>query len=83
MSVVLRLPRLGLFHLFGSLVTFHPVDLFGPMRTRSSKRRTEEALSLMQPHLREDLGLPPLAPPEPEHPAMTKARRRARNWAET
>ena len=82
MSVTLRLPWLRLFPLFGSLVTFHPVPLFAAMRTRSMERQVEEALSPMPPHLRKDAGLPPLAPREPEHPAMTRARSRGRNWAE-
>ena len=77
---VLRLPRLGLLRVFEDLVAAHPAAHFGAMQTRSAGRRTEEALALMPPHLREDAGLPPLVAPKPEHPAMTKARSRGRNW---
>ena len=80
MSTTLRLPRLGLFHLFEDLAAYHPAAHFGAMRTRSVQQYSEEALAFMPAHLREDAGLPPLAPEEPEHPAITKARSRGRNW---
>jgi hypothetical protein len=82
MSTTLRLPRLGLLDAFESLVPYHPaVSLFGATRTKNVERSAEEALAAMPPHLRDDLGLPPIPSQEPEHPALTKARRRGRNWA--
>ena len=81
MSTTLRLPGLGLLGAFESLVLYHPAAaLFGATRTRSAERVAEEALALMPPHLRDDLGLPPIPSQEPEHPALTKARTRGRNW---
>ncbi len=80
MSVTVRLPQLGLLRVFEDLFAFHPVSMVAQMRTRSAERRAEEALALMPPHLRDDFGLPPVSPTQPEHPAMTKARIRGRNW---
>ena len=80
MSATVRLPQLGLLQIFGDLVAFHPASVVGQVRTRSAERRAEEALAFMPPHVRDDIGLPPVPPTEPEHPAMTKARIRGRNW---
>ena len=81
MSTTLRLPRLGLLDAFESLVAYHPaVNLFGATRTKNAERSAEEALAFMPPHLRDDLGLPPISSQDPEHPALTKARSRGRNW---
>ena len=81
MSTTLRLPRLSLSHAFESLVAYHPAStLFGATRTKRTERSTKEALALMPPHLRADAGLPPSLSQEPEHPALTKARSRGRNW---
>lgn len=80
MSATLRLPRLGLLDIFEGLLSSHPAAFLGTMRTRSTERLGQEALALMPPHLREDIGLPSLPSPEPEHPAIAKARSRGRNW---
>ena len=80
MSAILRLPQLGLLNIFENLVASHPVGHFGALRTRSADRRAEEALTHMPPHLRDDAGLPPFPAHVPEHPALTEARRRGRNW---
>ncbi len=80
MSATVRLPQLGLLQTIGDLVAFHPASVVGQVRTRSAERRAEEALALMPAHVRDDMGLPPVPPTEPEHPAMTTARIRGRNW---
>ncbi len=81
MSTTLQLPRLGLLGAFESLVLYHPAAaLFGAKRTRSAERAAEVALALMPTHLRDDVGLPPIPPQDPAHPALTKARSRGRNW---
>ena len=81
MSTTLRLPRLSLSHAFESLVAYHPAStLFGATRTKRTELSAEEALALMPPHLRDDLGLPPMPSQEPEHPALTRVRSRGRNW---
>jgi hypothetical protein len=80
MTATLRLPRLGLLDIFENLVASHLVSSLGSIRSRRAERQVEEGLALMPPHLREDAGLPPLPPQVPEHPAITKARSRGRNW---
>ena len=81
MSTTVRLPRLGLLEAFGSLVAYHPAStLFSTTRTKSAERSAKDALALMPPHLRDDLGLPPIPSQKPELPALTKARSRGRNW---
>ncbi|HVG49797.1 MAG TPA: hypothetical protein VM899_16850 [Rubellimicrobium sp.] len=81
MSTTVRLPRLGLLEAFGSLLAYHPAStVFAALQTKNAGWSAEEALALMPPHLRDDLGLPPILSQKPEHPALTKARSRGRNW---
>ncbi len=80
MFALSRLQQFRLFHVFDGLAVSHAFAFRGIAGTRTAERRAAEALALMPPHLRADAGLPPAASQETEHPALTKARSRGRNW---
>lgn len=63
------------FQVLESLYTAHPAALLGSSRAQAARRDIEEMLEHMPPHLRDDIGLPPVPPREPEHPAVARARR--------
>ena len=76
-------PRESSWSLIGTLEGLfrsHPAAVMGGLPTRSAQRRADEALAQMPPHLRDDLGLPPVQAARPEHPALTWARNRASRW---
>jgi hypothetical protein len=62
------------FQVLEGLFAAHPAGLLGSSRFKAARRDTEEMLERMPPHLRDDLGLPPVPPEEPEHPALARAR---------
>lgn len=71
----------SLLDTFESLISAHPASMLGRSpSTRSAERAAQEKLARMPAHLRDDLGLPPIPAPEPEHPALTRARNRASRW---
>lgn len=77
------LPRGPAWMLAESLASFHPShasSLFGGSRSRAAEHEVEEALASLPPHLRGDVGLPSAPTPAPEHPALSRARRRASRW---
>ena len=80
MSATFHLPRLGLLNVLEGLLDARPVAHFGAPRSRHAEGLDEETLALMPPHLRDDVGLPPLPQPKLEHPTITQARTRGRNW---
>ena len=66
--------------LFDGLIRSHPASLLGAPQSRSARRDLDDRLARMPAHLRDDIGLPPAPPPEPEHPALARARRKASRW---
>ncbi|HVG46748.1 MAG TPA: hypothetical protein VM899_01230 [Rubellimicrobium sp.] len=70
----------SLFHVLTFLIDSHPATYFGRRRSSSAARRAEQLLGQMPAHLRDDIGLPPDPAPEPEHPAIARARNRASRW---
>jgi len=73
-------PAWSLLDTFESLFSAHPASIFGAARSRAAEREAQDALDRMPSHLRDDLGLPPVKGPGPEHPALTRARNRASRW---
>ena len=80
MFAITRLQQFGLFEVFDRFAASRPAAFFGAAQASTAERRAAEALALMPPHLRADAGLPSLPSQEPEHPAITRARIRGRNW---
>ncbi|TNC73719.1 hypothetical protein [Rubellimicrobium roseum] len=59
----------------------HPASTMGrPGQGRGRGLAEEEILDHLPPHLRDDMGLPPVPPPEPEPPSVARARHRAARW---
>lgn len=80
MFTVPRESRWSLLGTIEGLFRSHPAAVIGGSLTPAARRRADETLAQMPPHLRADLGLPPTQPPQPEHPALTRARNRASRW---
>ena len=72
--------RRSLFSVLTYLVDSHPSAVMGRGMSRADRRRAEELMEAMPPHLRDDLGLSPTTPAKPEHPALVRARNRASRW---
>jgi hypothetical protein len=70
----------SLFSVLTYLVDSHPSAVLGRGPSRTDMRRTEDLIEQMPAHLRDDIGLPPVPPPQPEHPAIARARHRACRW---
>jgi hypothetical protein len=81
MSVRARLPRLGVLDIFAAIIASHPAAILSQRRKRSAPVHHDATLALLPPHLRDDLGLPPIPPEEPEHPGLARARLHGRNWS--
>ena len=70
----------SLFSVLTYLVDSHPSALRGRRSSPAEMRRTKDMVERMPAHLRDDIGLPPVPPTPPEHPAIARARRRASRW---
>lgn len=75
-----RAPAGALAAVLDNLIRSHPASILGGSRSRAADRDLEERLARMPAHLRDDVGLPPIPPEEPEHPALARARRKASRW---
>ena len=65
---------------FESLISAHPASILGRSPARAAERAAKEVFARMPAHLRDDVGLPAAKAPEPEHPALTRARNLASRW---
>lgn len=68
------------FRILESLYAAHPAAVLGSWRSEAARRDVEEVLEELPPHLRHDIGLPPVPPQESEHPALAKAKRLASRY---
>lgn len=70
----------SLFAVLLNLIESHPSAIIARGSSQAAARRMEDRLAQLPPHLRDDVGLSQIPFPEPEPPALARARRRASRW---